>query len=162
MKVTLKMKTILTSIAIIFTACFIGVAQASPPRSCTLQEIYFLQNQERSKNSHDTTILASEISRDPGGPIVGLNIARITELGMEHKTPGTKGITEVSITNFLPDGQLISLQMVDSEKNSGLVERSIVGGTEKYRGAHGVFTRQPIKVDGKDYFKITFNVNVNC
>lgn len=162
MKVLLKMKCLKNYYALLIFACFMSIAQANPSMSCELKEEYFLQNYERSKKSNDTTILASEISHKPGGPIVGLNIARLTELGMEHKSSGIKGMTEVSITNFLPDGQLISFQIVDSDQNSGLVERSIIGGTGRYSGAHGVFTRQPLKVEGKEYFKITFIVNVNC
>ena len=151
-----------TCAAILISGMLISHAQANQAKSCALEEVIFLQNYERTKKSNDTTILFSGISREPGGPIIGINIARLTELGLEHKTPGNKGMTEVSITNFLPDGHLISFQIVDSDETRNVVERSIIGGTGKYKGAHGVFTRQPLKVEGKDYFKITFKVNVNC
>lgn len=139
-----------------------SAAAAKQARSCALEEVYYLQNYERIAKSSDTTILASDISREPGGPIIGINIARLTELGLENKTPGKKGMTEVSITNFLPDGHLVSYQIVDSDQTAALVERTIIGGTGRYKGAHGVFTRQPLKVEGKDYFKITFKIHVHC
>jgi len=147
---------------ILMSPFLLGEALADQAKSCALEETYFLQNYERTKRSSDTTILASDVSREPGGPIIGINIARLTELGVEHKTPGKKGMTEVSITNFLPDGHLISFQIVDADQSGNVVERSIIGGTGKYKGAHGVFTRQPLKIEGNDYFKITFKINVNC
>lgn len=148
--------------AIVLMAPLLIAEASAQAKSCALEEVYFLQNYERTKRSDDTTVLASDISREPGGPIIGINIARLTELGAEHKTPGKKGMTEVLITNFLPEGHLISVQIVDSDQTAAVVERTINGGTGKYAGAHGVFTRQPVKVDGRDYFRLTFKVRVNC
>lgn len=148
--------------ALVLAVMLAGEGHASQAKSCALEEVYFLQNYERTPRSQDTLVMVSEISREPGGPIIGLNVARLTELGAEHKTPGQKGMTEVSITNFLPDGHLISFQIVDSDQTANIVERSIIGGTGKYSGAHGVFTRQPLNSGGKNYFKITFKVHVNC
>lgn len=156
------MKITPNGFALLVLLFFITNQASSQTKSCKIEETFFLQNYERIKRSSDTTTLASEISHQPGGPIIGINIARLTEIGFEDKSRGKKGMTEVAITNFLPDGHLISFQIVDSGETNNIVERSIIGGTGKYEGAHGVFTRQPLRIDGKDYFKITFKINVNC
>ena len=143
---------------------------AQQARLCPLEETYFIRTVERVETAPqsgvtpgESTILASEISREPGGPRIGLNIARLTTLGLPHMTPGAKGMVEASVTNFLPDGHLVSLQIIDSDQTGPtVIERPIIGGTGKYRGAQGVFIREPVKSGEQSYFRITFKINVMC
>lgn len=163
-------KSGLVAVGAVFSACLPGQILAQSPKICALEESYFIRTFERVQSVKqqgsdigEITILASEITLTPKGERIGLNIARLTNLGLNHVTPGAKGMTEASVTNFLPDGNLVSLQMIDSDQTGPhQVERPIIGGTRKYRGAQGVFIREPVTVDGIQSFKLTFKVRVEC
>lgn len=160
----------LVAMAALYVANFPPAFAAQTPKLCALEEQYFIRafervqpNKQHASNGDEVTILVSEIAHTPKGERIGLNIARLTHLGLNHITPGAKGMTEALVTNFLPEGNLVSLQIIDSDQSGPhQVERPIIGGTGKYKGAQGIFIREPVSMDGTQFFKLTFKLNVQC
>lgn len=160
----------LVAMAALYVANFPPAFAAQTPKLCALEEQYFIRtfervqpNKQHASDGSEVTILASEIAHTPRGERIGLNIARLTQLGLNHITPGGKGMTEALVTNFLPDGNLVSLQIIDSDQSGAhQVQRPIIGGTGRYKGAQGVFIREAVTVEGAQFFKLTFRINVQC
>lgn len=163
-------KRFFKALAILFTFNSPQAYAVQTPKLCALEEQYFIRtfervqpNKQHASNGDEVTILVSEIAHTPKGERIGLNIARLTHLGLNHITPGAKGMTEALVTNFLPEGNLVSLQIIDSDQSGPhQVERPIIGGTGKYKGAQGIFIREPVSMDGTQFFKLTFKLNVQC
>ena len=161
---------LIMALAMLFVINSPRVYAAQTPKLCALEEQYFIRtlervqpNKQHASDVSEVTILVSEITHTPRGERIGLNIARLTHLGLNHITPGAKGMTEALVTNFLPNGDLVSLQIIDSDQSGAhQVQRPIIGGTGKYKGAQGIFIRESVTVEGMQFFKLTFRISVQC
>lgn len=137
---------------------------------CSLEETYFIRQIKRESTNKSgkpelgaMTVAAFAVSKEVDGPQIGLTVSRILDLDLADVTPGPSSMKETTVTNFLPEGNVVSVQVTDHDREKlADFTRPIVGGTGKYMGANGVsYTKRIVHTDHPVY-KITLKLIVPC
>ena len=145
-------------------------ALAAPPKNCAIEEVLYGRNRETKSATGDggqvgaVAVMVNSVSRDRGGPEIGIAIVRTVNLGLHSLTPGPGALYDSSATIFLADGTFTTVTVSDYDRDAVAkkIERAVVGGTGKYAGARGVVVIEPIAGGGRGEHKATFSGEVFC
>lgn len=136
---------------------------------CPVEEVYYLrlikaQSSQKKNDFGALTVTSYAISKEKGGPQIGLNVARRLDLGIVKSDSAQQRLMETQVTNFLPQGTTVSLQATSYDNGivSNRSERPIVGGTGKYQGANGVVITETVEGSGTPHYKITLKIDLAC